>query len=94
MVSGLETNLKYGMERVVIATPKLISMLRQAADMMEQERKFEYAVEYSEFPGKWEVYKDGLTLVDAQKLSSESWSNPHRIVRREVGEWEEVEDEE
>lgn len=66
-------------------------VVKEGGVAMEREKKYEYAVEYCEFPGKWEVYKNGLTLVEAQKLSSESWSNPHRIVRREVGEWEEVE---
>lgn len=67
------------------------AMLRQAADMMEREKKYEYAVEYEDlYHGGWSVYKNGLTLDEAQKLSTESWS---RIVRREVGDWEEVKNE-
>ena len=36
MASGLEDNLNHGMERVVIASPKLIAMLRCAADAEEE----------------------------------------------------------
>lgn len=69
---------------------KIAAMLRQAADAMDREKKYEYAVEYIDlYHGGWSVYKDGLTLDEAQKLSHENFS---RIVRREVGEWEEVKD--
>lgn len=46
MVAGLENNLRYGMERVVIASPKLIEMLRQAANA-EEERELEENVKWS-----------------------------------------------
>lgn len=74
-------------------------VLSKYADRIEaawkRERKergymYEYVVEYQDC-GKWIVYKDGLTQSDARKLSSERWGFPHRIVRREVGEWEVVE---
>lgn len=54
------------------------------------EKKYEYAVEFFDLCGKWEVYKNGLTEDEARKLSSEKWARPHRIVCREVGEWENV----
>lgn len=52
----------------------------------KREKNYEYAVEFEDlYHGGWSVYKDGLTLDEAQKLSHYSWS---RIVRREVGDWE------
>ncbi len=88
MVSGLETNLKYGMERVVIPTPKLILMLRQSVDMMEHEEKRKRKYEYSE------KTKDGEIDIQHQESLREARSlkffKDSTIVRREVGKWVEV----
>lgn len=82
MVVGLEQNLKYGMERVVIASPKLIEMLRQAADALEREEKQPKRYEYS------------LVLSGGQvsSIHDEVYCRYLHTLRREVGEWEEVKD--
>lgn len=91
-VGGIICKVKDENGRVVkhIKHDAIIAMLRQSADLMERDKKYEYAVEHHDLFGKWVVYEDGLTLVEAQKLSREKWARPHSIVRREVSGWEEV----
>lgn len=72
---------------------EIASMLRQAADMMERERKYEYAIKYKkgwsacvERMSKTHYESDALALADACPLVTEET----KLVRRAVGEWEEV----
>lgn len=71
-----------------------VAMLRQAADAMEREereKKYEYAIEWHNG-----VIERG-TFNRARALSEVKGSNIHgvvcKLVRREVGEWEDVKDE-
>lgn len=89
MVSDLENNLQYGMERVVIPSKSLIAMLLQAADMLDgkkRKRRYEYS----------EKKKDGEIDIQHQESLKEARSlkffKDSTIVRREVGEWENVND--
>lgn len=59
------------------------AMLRQAADMMERDKKYEYAGKYSNGTVSLLHYE----CIDPLKSFVDEH---HRIVRREVGEWEEV----
>ena len=73
----------------------IAEMLRQAADDMEREKKYEYATKWDDgkidgiSPCKDEV-TDSISFV--QYISSISADNQTgcKLVRREVGEWEEV----
>ena len=65
----------------------IIDRLRQAADGTEQEEKREKKYEYAAMYEDGEV--SGLHYVDIEPLKHGLHSN-HRMVRREVGEWEEV----
>lgn len=75
---------------------EISAMLRQAADMMERkerEKKYEYAIRYKkgrseciERMSKTHYESDVLALADACPLVTEETV----LVRREVGEWEEV----
>lgn len=89
MVAGLENNLKWGMERVVIASSELIEMLRQAAEFMEREEKrkekYEYAVKYI---GGYISDRARFETLDDAKMCRNNLA--YDIVRRPVGEWEEV----
>lgn len=75
------------------ATHDVICMLRQAADEMERERKYEYSQRRHD-------EKLGIDIVDMLHCSSLEgaldlhgrWNKNMPIVRREVGEWEEVEE--
>ena len=71
------------------------AMLRQAADMMEREKKYEYAAQYFR-RGKCVGKSAGhYTTLDRAKRNNTFCTSGEelRFVRREVGEWEEVEDE-
>lgn len=87
----LNSTSHFAIEEIDEDARVLSAMLHQAADALEREKRekrYEYAVEYEDlYHGGWSVYKNGLTLDEAQKWATESWS---RIVRREVCEWEEV----
>ena len=73
-------------------------MLRQAADMMERERKFEYTAEYvkrrsGKVDGKCAYHFNSFDVAKRFKyypLKGEKL----RFIRREVGEWEYVPNEE
>lgn len=71
-----------------------IAMLRQAADMMERERKYEYAAQYFR-RGKCVGRSAGhYTTLDVAKRNNTFCTSGEelRFVRREVGEWEEVQE--
>lgn len=72
-------------------------MLRQAADMMEREEKreknYEYGIRYCVDDGS--VFEDERhfdSLKDAKDNADVSGYDELKFDRREVGEWEEVED--
>lgn len=72
-----------------------ISMLRQAADMMEREEKREKDYEYTVIAKKHdgEVFLDTehfSTLEGAMNNAEDSFYDVLRYERREVGKWEEV----
>lgn len=62
----------------------IAEMLRQAAEMMEREKKYEYAVRT---PTGWIDEEATQNTLEDIKLFYEDGDT---IVRREVGEWEEV----
>ena len=72
-----------------------VAMLRRAADALEHEKEREYSIQV--FCGKWEFVKHlptDMTLDDAvifvYELRQRS-DMTYRIVRRDVGEWEVIE---
>ena len=71
---------------VALADAKTAAMLRQAADMMEREKKYEYGI----LPcGTNGVYQT-RAAAELQQLILEQSGYKYPIVRRTVGEWEEV----
>ena len=84
-LSSSEVNLNFDKRDIA-------SMLRQAADEMEREKKYEYGVKIcfeSEEHYALDLYDD----LEAAKEMAELTKGKREILRREVGEWEEVEDE-
>ena len=76
---------------VALADAKTAAMLRQAADMMEREEKREKKYEYGILPcGTNGVYQTRVAA-ELQQLILEQSGYKYPIVRRKVGEWEEVE---
>ena len=73
------------------ATHDVICMLRQAADMMEREereKKYEFSVNPPEANGVFQ-YRAGAELMAF--MLKHTGEEDGTIVRREVGNWEEVE---
>lgn len=95
VVDGLENNRKYGMERVVIASLDVIEMLRQSAEALEREKQYEYAAKYFVNGVCTGIGKNHSTDVyTAKNLATPVSKNNENVViiRRPVGEWEEVKD--
>lgn len=90
-----QNDLLYSTRDIGLAIDEALNMLRQAADMMEQEEKRERKFEYSQ---RRHDEKLGIDLVDMLHCSTlEGAIDLHgrfnkngTIVRRAVGEWEEV----
>lgn len=97
VIAGLENNLKYGMERIVIASPDVIAILRQAADALEREnnrkKEYEYAISYHDTTnGKRFIGVHYTSISDAEACSIKHEDVKKTYVRREVSKWEEVKD--
>ena len=74
-------------------TIKAAAMLRQAADMMEREKRYEYAVMYTALNGRGCISAVRAHCIAASKNILSLYKDENaNIVRREVGEWEEVRD--
>lgn len=72
---------------VALADAKTAAMLRQAADDMERETKYEYSVHPPEVNGVFQC-RAGAEL--KALMLKHACNGDLTIVRREVGEWEEV----
>lgn len=67
------------------------AMLRQAADAMEREKTYQYAVRFNESQNLHAQSSDySYVKSKADRINASGFTTCH-IVRREVGEWEEVE---
>lgn len=74
-----------------------VAMLRQAADDMEREKRWEYAVMYTALSGCRCISPGRADCIAATKNILSLYNKEcedANIVRREVGEWEEVKNEE
>ena len=76
---------------ILDCTSDVRAMLLQAADLMEREKKYEYAVKFlnqKEFPqvddSHFDDYKTAMDMASC-------WKSECEIVRREVGSWEGIE---
>lgn len=88
LLDGKTTLLSLGKEDVA-------AMLRQAADMMEREKKYEYTVIAKRHDGGVFIDTEHFsTLESAKKNAENGFYDVIRYERREVGEWEEVPNEE
>ena len=67
-----------------------ISMLRQAADAMEREEKRERKYQYGVVFGGDGIDRD--YIFDSEECARTVAGDSLQVVRREVGEWEEVKD--
>lgn len=67
----------------------VIESLRQAADMMEREKKYEYGVRI----GENQIDCDRDYIFESKEYARTVAGDSLQVVRREVGEWEEVRDE-
>lgn len=85
-----EMRVRANYEESANANTKTAAMLRQAADMMEREereKKYEFAVNPPEENGVFEYLAGAELMAHMLKLNG---CSDGTIVRREVGEWEEV----
>lgn len=98
-VGGVICEVKDKDGRVVkhIKHDAVIAMLRQAADIMEREKremrrkkKYEYSVKYISGCGL-HCKLSCNTLDEAYSFVRNSIASRKRIYRREIGEWEEIE---
>ncbi|MCQ2299949.1 MAG: hypothetical protein MJZ81_07500 [Bacteroidales bacterium] len=68
----------------------LNNMLRQAAEALEREKKYEYSVLYCVDESEFNDVRHFDTLDDAKDNVDDCGYDELKFVRREVGEWEEV----
>ncbi len=92
-----QKELQYSAKEIGLAIDDAVAMLRQSLDMMERERRYEYAVKVTDILDQdiCCIYKSA-DLQDAKDLA-EAMKDPESIVtviRRELVDWEEVPNEE
>ena len=93
IVGDLWCNNNRGVEYSYDDLIPVVEALRQSADMIEREKKYEYSILYIVDDGS--VFHDGRnfdTLDDAKDNVDVCGYDGVKFTRREVGEWEEVED--
>ena len=78
---GVVARIHNGIGEREIFARDIVAMLRQAADELEREKRYEYGV--------FESY--GVDEYDSLEHARRVAGKNARVVRRSVGEWEEVE---